>query len=176
MTRLVASFCVCFLLAILPAVASDVIDFSAVDRQGEEISLSELLEDNKLVLINFWLAGCGPSNELLPYLQAFQDTYETEGLSSVIIYRYFQCTADLGEYYFGANDYTIPIVEDRTGKLQDLFAVRAFPHTIIVDCECKTLLDECGYCRGYEVCIQELIHHELLGQPLHSNQVIDLSE
>lgn len=176
MTRLVALFSVCFLLAASPAFAISEFEFTATDCTGENIALSELFENHELVLINFWLAGCGPSCDLLPYVQAFQDTYAGDGLQCLIVYCYYECTAESAEHYFAANEYTMPIIEERTGDICKLFCVNAFPHTVILDCEGRLLLNECGYLSGDEVAMQELIHQQLLNCALSASQVINLRE
>ena len=176
MTRLVGLLLTCIVLITSSTPASEAPDFSAIDRSGREISLSQFLAENNLVLVYYWMAGCTPSTKLLPFVQAFQDTYADEGLSCVVVYSWFRCTAELGEQYLERHEYTIPVIEDRSGRLQELFSVRAFPHTVILDSEGRILLDECGYSCGDEIAIQELLHSELTGNPLPADRIISLSE
>jgi thiol-disulfide isomerase/thioredoxin len=177
MTRLVTWLGVFILLAVHVAFASSRLEFTATERtSGEELSLSALFDSHELVLLNFWLPGCGPSCELLPYLQAFQDAYEGDGLRCVVVYCYFDCTAETADRYLAANDFTMPILEDRSGELQEQFFVNAFPHTVILSNEGEILLNECGYRSGLEVEIQEIIHRQLLNQALAPQQLVCLGE
>jgi hypothetical protein len=176
MTRFVTWLGVILLLGFHLACAATHLKYSGTDRAGKNVSLAELLESNKLVLLNFWLAGCGPSSELLPYIQAFQDTYAAEGLQCVVVYCYHECTAEIADQYLAEHEYTMPIIEDRSGELQQLFCVNAFPHTCLLTSAGELLLNDCGYCSGAEVAMQELIHQQLLKQPLAPDQVINLRE
>ena len=175
MSRLIA-LCIGFFILTLPVAAEEPPRYAITDQQGQEGTFTSLLSGDRLVLVNFWLAGCEPSNELLPYLQAFQDTYGPDGLRSVVIYRSYGDTGDLADCYFTANDITLPIVEDQTGLLQEQYDVCAFPHTVLIDYEGNLLLDVCGYSQGFEVCIQQIIHQELRDHVLQADQVIRLDD
>jgi len=169
-------FCIGFLFFITPAVAWDLPDFQANDLEGESVSLSELVEDTDLVVISFWLADCDACNRILPYLQAFHETYGSEGLQTIIVYIQYQCSEDDGCCYLESGNFTMPILINNTGELQDLFSVHGFPHTVIVDPEGKLLYNGCGYCPGCETCIQQLIHCELLGRNPLPSEIVNLSD
>jgi hypothetical protein len=47
---------------------------------------------------------------------------------------------------------------------------------VILNSDGEILLDECGYCAGDEVALQQLIHSELLDEPLPLDQVIELAK
>lgn len=176
MTRLVALTCVYCLIFAGSAEAVEDPDFTTLDRAGRLVSLSQLLEESRLVVVNFWLAGCAPSNELLPYLQAFQEEYAEDGLSCIVIYRRFDCTSELGEDYLEQHVYGMPVVEDRSGELQRLFDVEAFPHTFVICKDWEILFDECGYRSGDETQLQGVIHGELRNELLPQSEVIHLPE
>ena len=67
------------------AFASDAPGFELKDLKGKKHSLEDLLDDSKLLLIDFWQVGCKPCNELMPHLQDYYDKYQDDGLEVVII-------------------------------------------------------------------------------------------
>ena len=44
-------------------------DFSVTDVNGKTYKISELLKENKAVILNFWFIGCGPCKMEVPYMQ-----------------------------------------------------------------------------------------------------------
>ena len=66
---------------------SIVSNFKVVTTDGKEYSISELLEKNKAVVLNFWYLNCGPCKMEFPYLQnayeEFSDEIEVLALNPV---------------------------------------------------------------------------------------------
>ncbi len=51
-------------------------DFSVVDCEGNNITLSEMLKEKEMVLINFWYEGCGPCANEFPYMEEAYKLYQ----------------------------------------------------------------------------------------------------
>ncbi len=51
-------------------------DFSVVDCEGNNITLSEMLQEKEMVLINFWYEGCGPCANEFPYMEEAYQLYK----------------------------------------------------------------------------------------------------
>ena len=62
-------------------------DFTFTDVNGTEYRLSELLQQKKAVVLNFWYMNCGPCKAEFPYLQeayeAYADQIEVLAMNSV---------------------------------------------------------------------------------------------
>lgn len=54
-------------------------DFSVSTTDGETIKLSEVLAENKMVLLNFWFSTCGPCANEFPYMDEAYDMYKEKG-------------------------------------------------------------------------------------------------
>ncbi len=53
-------------------------DFTIVDTDGKEHTLSELLETKKAVILNFWYINCDPCGMEFPYMQEAYEGYQKD--------------------------------------------------------------------------------------------------
>ncbi|NTV45320.1 MAG: redoxin domain-containing protein [Chlorobiales bacterium] len=58
-------------------------DFSAVDTQGQKVSLSGL--KGKVVLLDFWASWCAPCKQEMPFLIELHKTYKDKGFEVVAV-------------------------------------------------------------------------------------------
>lgn len=62
------------------AVGQAMIDFTMPGINGEELKLSDLVKENKLVFIDFWASWCGPCRASIPELKEIYADYHDKGL------------------------------------------------------------------------------------------------
>ena len=53
-------------------------DFTATTPDGKKITLSELLKEKKMVLVNFWFSTCGPCATEFPYMDEAYEMYKDD--------------------------------------------------------------------------------------------------
>lgn len=53
-------------------------DFTVTTPDGTQITLSEMLEEKKMVLLNFWYIGCSACTSEFPYMQEAYEMYEED--------------------------------------------------------------------------------------------------
>ena len=51
-------------------------DFTLTDINGVEYTLSEILEEKQMVMLNFWFTGCPPCRDEFPHINASYNTYK----------------------------------------------------------------------------------------------------
>lgn len=62
-----------------PLVLGDVMyDFTVTTADGQSIKLSEVLEEKKVVLLNFWFSTCGPCANEFPYMDEAYQMYQED--------------------------------------------------------------------------------------------------
>ncbi|MEW9123692.1 MAG: TlpA disulfide reductase family protein [Thermotaleaceae bacterium] len=110
-------------------------DFALLDREGNEISLSNL--KGKVVFINFWTTWCKFCVHEMPYIQAIYDQYQKE---DVVILAVNALAAEQGDMttvdqFLDDNGYTFPVLYDVDGSVLIKYKVRSFPTTYIIDKE-----------------------------------------
>lgn len=109
-------------------------DFSVTLPDGSAVTLSQLLAEKEMVLLNFWFSTCGPCANEFPYLQQAAETYADKAAvlaldpleNSTTVATYQQsmglsipmaaCPADWA-YAFNINNYPTSVVIDRYGVI-----------------------------------------------------------
>ncbi|NLM45912.1 MAG: TlpA family protein disulfide reductase [Firmicutes bacterium] len=103
-------------------------DFTLQAIDGSKISLSDLR--GRVVMLNFWSAGCGPCREEMPYLQEVYEELRDKGfailavnLDSPLI------AADFAQKH----GLTFPVVTDPDYEIGIRYEVQYIPKTLILD-------------------------------------------
>ncbi|MBQ9761801.1 MAG: redoxin domain-containing protein [Oscillospiraceae bacterium] len=109
-------------------------DFTVSTPDGTSVTLSQLLKDKQMVLLNFWFSTCGPCANEFPYLQQAAQTYADKAAvlaldplevsGTVATYQQSMglsipmaaCPADWA-YAFNINNYPTSVVIDRYGVI-----------------------------------------------------------
>ncbi len=107
--------------------------FSVTTLSGQHISLDEL--GGKVVLLDFWATWCGPCREALPGVRRLAQKYSEQPLVVLSI----SLDSDEGRWkdFVAKNGMTWPQYRDGGfgGRLSQLFAVNAIPHTFTIDAD-----------------------------------------
>ena len=116
------------------------VDFTVYDREGNTVSLSQMV--GKPVVVNFWATWCGPCKSELP---AFQQAYETYGDDVVfmmvdMVQGRTETKAGAIEYVDGQG-YTFPLYFDEDQTAVAAYEVGAVPASYFIDAE-GNLVDE----------------------------------
>lgn len=111
------------------SLGSVMFDFNITDTEGNAYVLSELLQQKKAVVLNFWFASCEPCKAEFPYLQ---EAYESYGEDIALIAVNPVDGADAVANYRTAQGLTIPMasVDAAWGKA---FDIMGYPTTVVID-------------------------------------------
>ena len=118
-------------IAVAPQVGALAPAFSLQDLDGRTVRLSDFR--GQTVLLNFWAVWCSPCLDEMPMLQARYEALKNEGLI-VLGINYDDPPEDV-RIYGDALELTFPLLLDPGGIVQDLFRIRGYPSSIIVDPE-----------------------------------------
>ena len=65
------------------AVGTHYLDFNAETLDGDQVTLSDVEQESKFVLIEFWASWCGPCRQEIPNLKKAYEKYHSEGFEIV---------------------------------------------------------------------------------------------
>lgn len=108
-------------------------DFTLLDKEGNEISLSSL--KGKVIFLNFWASWCGPCKAEMPHMQKVHEDYEDEDIVilAVNVTAAEKNGVDDVNTYLEENKFTFPVLYDKDGSVATQYRVRAFPTTYILN-------------------------------------------
>ena len=112
--------------------AGDVMyDFSVRTPQGEEITLSGMLAEKDMVLINFFYTTCGPCKAEFPYLQEAYEEYKDQ-IEVLALNCYAGDDEAAVAAFWKANGLTLPVAKVDS-SWEKIMQLTAYPTTVVVD-------------------------------------------
>lgn len=105
-------------------------DLTVTDCDGNQHSLSGLLEQKKAVVLNFWFLNCNPCKMEFPYIQQAYEAYGKD--VAFLALNPVDGTDELIRNYRWDNALTFPMARCEP-MLQETFRLGAYPTTLIVD-------------------------------------------
>lgn len=107
-------------------------DFTAVNMEGEEVSLSSF--EGKPVVLNFWASTCGPCKSEMPGFQAaYEELGDQVNFVMVNIPGFNGESEDRAKAFLAENDYTFPVLFDTSGMAAQLYGISSIPQTFFLD-------------------------------------------
>ncbi len=115
------------------------------DDQGKELTLKQLSEGKKVVLVDFWASWCGPCRKEIPNVKAQYAKYKDKGFQVISI------STDKDEKAWrkalAEEKLEWPNFRDVAGAA-DLYKVNAIPAMFLIDAETQTLIASGNDARG----------------------------
>jgi len=111
-------------------------DFTLKDLKGKKWTLSELR--GKIVMVNFWATWCAPCRIEMPYLDALDTRFQSQGL--VVLSITSEDSFKVAQYTSSWN-YHPPILIDQGGKVDQEFHIEGIPRTFLFDRDGKLIAE-----------------------------------
>ncbi len=107
-------------------------EFTLPDLDGKNVNLSDFR--GKVVFLNFWATWCKPCEDEMPSMQALYSQLTAQGKPFVIL----AVSLDDGgpekiKEFAAKYNITFPIVQDKSGKVKELYKTTGVPETFIID-------------------------------------------
>jgi len=109
--------------------------FTLEDLRGSMISLKDLR--GKVIFLNFWASWCGPCRIEMPAMELLWQVFQDDDF--VILAVDVKEERDTVSSFIEKNDYTFPVLLDSRGKVANMYDVRAYPTSFLIDREGKVV-------------------------------------
>lgn len=101
---------------------------------GQEIKLSEVVEDNKYTLLDFWASWCGPCMGEVPYLTAAYKEYHDKGFEIYGVSYDDDGAAWRNAITTNGLDWVqVSALKGWDCPTQELYGVRSIPRNMLID-------------------------------------------
>jgi len=110
-------------------------DFTLEDSRGFMVSLKDF--QGKVIFLNFWATWCGPCRIEMPGMELLWQIFQDDNF--VILAVDVRERRDEVSSFIEKNDYTFPALLDPWGKVANMYGVRAYPTTFLIDGEGKVV-------------------------------------
>ena len=111
--------------------------FTVQDDNGNDVTLAQLLEGKKYVLIDFWASWCGPCRKEIPNVKAQYAKYKDRGFDVVSI----SIDKDEAAWKKAVKEEQLEWPNFRSQEVADLYKVNAVPTMYLIDAEGKIVAD-----------------------------------
>ena len=111
-------------------------DFTLVDLNGKDVSLTSILKENDTVLVDFWAAWCSPCVASFPKLKELRSKFKQQGFEIVSV----SIDRTREDWVEGSKDHELPWLslgefESWQGEIATLYGVRFIPKSYLIDKE-----------------------------------------
>ncbi|WP_390620473.1 TlpA family protein disulfide reductase [Poriferisphaera corsica] len=107
-------------------------DFTLKNLDDKDNALADLLEKNKVVILDFWATWCPPCRMALPEMEKLQKWADSTDLSLQI----YAVNAGEDPYtvkdFWEQNNMTLPVLLDADGSVMDKYGINSIPQTFII--------------------------------------------
>ncbi len=124
-----------------PVLGAPAPDFTLAALDGGTVTLSSLR--GKVVLINFWATWCGPCEAEMPAIE--REYSVLRGPEFEVLAIDLDEPADLVQAFVTRLGLTFPILLDPGAAVNDLYRIRGYPTTFIVDRDGIIVRQHIGY-------------------------------
>ncbi len=131
-------------------------DFTLRDLDGNDVTLSKLLEKGP-VLISFWATWCAPCKDEMKKLQPIYEKYKDRGFTYLAVNQDNQKSVSKVKSYISANGYTFPVVLDLEKAIFEAYSGIGMPYSLLIDTDKKIVAKHLGYVPGDEKKIEQEI-------------------
>ena len=114
------------------SVGDRMVDFTVTDSRGNTLTLSQLLQQKEMVVLNFWYINCPFCIKEFPAMSEVYGAYKDR--VEIVALNPYDTVANIRQFQADNASLTFPMASCPTSWVQT-FALRGFPTTVVIDRE-----------------------------------------
>lgn len=107
-------------------------DFTVTTPKGEKYTLSEVLKEKKVVLLNFWYTTCGPCASEFPYMEEAYKEYQEKGGEIIAVNNHPTDNNNSIQAYKEQYQLSFPMAQ-APAAWSNTFSIQGYPTTFVID-------------------------------------------
>ena len=108
------------------------VDFTVTTPKGDKITLSEVLKEKKVVLLNFWYSTCGPCANEFPYMEEAYKEYKDKGGEIIAVNNHPTDNNNSIQSYKEQYQLSFPMAQ-APAAWSNTFSIQGYPTTFVID-------------------------------------------
>ncbi len=133
-------------------------DFTLPDIDGNDVTLSKVLENSKGVMVGFWATWCTPCKEEMKKLQEVYSKYKDQGFEYIAISIDNQKSTAKVKSFITAQNYDFKVCLDPEKRIFESFGGKdEVPYSLMINKNKEIVALHIGFKTGDEVKIEEEI-------------------
>ena len=134
-------------------------DFTLTDINGDEVTLSKLLEKGP-VLISFWATWCEPCKEEMRMINSIYEKYKDRGFTLLAVNEDNQKSIAKVKSFIESKDYKFPVLLDPDKKVYEAYWGNSdlqLPFSVLINRNKEIAAKHSGFLPGDELKVEEEI-------------------
>jgi cytochrome c biogenesis protein CcmG, thiol:disulfide interchange protein DsbE len=133
-------------------------EFTLPDIDGNDVSMSKILEKSNVVMLSFWATWCTPCKEEMKKMADIYDKYKDKGFTYVALNNDNQKSVSKVKSFIMAQGYTFPVLMDTDKKVFEGYSGKdEMPYSLLINKKKEIIAVHTGFKTGDEKMIEEEI-------------------
>jgi peroxiredoxin len=133
-------------------------EFTLPDIDGNDVSMSKILEKSNVVMLSFWATWCTPCKEEMKKMSDIYEKYKDKGFIYVALNNDNQKSASKVKSFVTAQGYTFPVLLDSDKKVFEGYSGKdEMPYSLLINKKKEIIAVHTGFKTGDEKGIEEEI-------------------
>lgn len=133
-------------------------EFTLPDIDGNDVSMSQLLDKSNVVMLSFWATWCTPCKEEMKKMADIYEKYKDKGFIYVALNNDNQKSASKVKSFIVAQGYKFPVLLDNDKKVFEGYSGKdEMPYSLLINKKKEIIAVHTGFKTGDEKMIEEEI-------------------
>lgn len=133
-------------------------EFTLPDLDGNDVSMSNIVEKSNVVMLSFWATWCTPCKEEMKKMADIYEKYKGQGFEYVALNNDNQKSVSKVKSFITAQGYTFPVLMDTDKKVFEGYSGKdEMPYSVIINKKKEIIAVHTGFKTGDETMIENEI-------------------